>query len=356
MSDQELISACLIFLLAFGSTLVIAPISSIVGKRYRIIARARGRHLNEGDLRQVSKLGGVSLFIGFSGAAICAQFLPIPRFDSMEAIRFLGLMLGGTFIFIIGLLDDIFELNAILLGIGQILAAGIAVAFQVFIETINNPFTGVQTDPWPLIVTNTLSMFWLGLMMNTTNFMDGLDGLAAGVAFIAGTLLFVNSAFILDPPQTSVSLLPLSLMGTSLAFLLFNFYPASVFMGGGAYYLGFLLGTLSIIGGAKMATILLVMGLPLMDLTWQAAHRIARGKNPMHGDRGHIHFRLLDMGFSQRQIVLSYYAFCTFFGILTLATSSQLFKLIALSVMISLIVGGFFLVNRYGQTESSGSS
>ena len=254
----------------------------------------------------------------------------------------------------IGVIDDKYELSPVQLGSAQILAAGVAVLFQIIIETFNNPLTGTQVDGWPYIVTVTLSMFWLGLMMNTVNFMDGLDGLVGGIALIAGVVLFIHSAFILN--QVSVSLLPLALAGASLAFLLFNFYPARVFLGGGAMYLGFVLGVLAIIGGAKMATILLVMGLPLMDLTWQAFNRLRQGKNPMVGDRGHIHFRLLDMGMTQRQIVMVYYLFCAFFGVLTLITSSQLFKFIAFSTMIILIMVGFMLVAKIGQGASSTSS
>jgi UDP-GlcNAc:undecaprenyl-phosphate/decaprenyl-phosphate GlcNAc-1-phosphate transferase len=184
-----------------------------------------------------------------------------------------------------------------------------------------------------------------------------LDGLAIGVAFIAGAMLFVNSAFRIEPAQVSVSLLPLALMGAALGFLLYNFYPAQIFMGGGAVYLGYLLGTLSIIGGAKMATILLVMGLPLMDVAWQAVHRLSRGRNPFEGDRGHVHFRLQDIGFSQRQIVLIYYFFCTFFGLLTLFADSQLFKFTALGVMIVLVLIGFALLARSrSQAGSSASS
>ena len=120
--------------------------------------------------------------------------------------------------------------------------------------------------------------------------------------------------------------------------------------------MGYGLGALSIIGGAKMATILLVMGLPLMDLTWQATNRLRHGRNPMLGDRGHIHFRLLDIGFSQRQIVLAYYIFCAFFGVLTLVTASRFFKFIAFGVMILLIVIGFVLLTRLDHSKSSSSS
>lgn len=351
---NEVIAAILVLALSFSVTLLLVPIMDHLGRRYNIIARAGGRRQTDGDYRGVSKLGGVAVFIGFTTAAVVAQFLMVPRFDSYEIIRFTGLIAGGTLIFVVGLLDDIFEFNAVKLGIGQIIAAGIAVAFHIFIETFNNPLTGQQIDPWPPLVTITITMFWLGLMMNTVNFMDGLDGLAGGVAFIAGLMLFVHSFFILE--QKSVSLLPLALMGASAGFVLYNFHPARVFMGGSAFYLGYLLGTLSIIGGAKMATILLVMGLPLVDLAWQAANRLRQGRNPMIGDRGHIHFRLLDMGLSQRQIVLGYYSFCALFGTLTLVTTSQLFKFVALGAMIVLVMAGFALLIRLDQGKSSTSS
>jgi UDP-GlcNAc:undecaprenyl-phosphate/decaprenyl-phosphate GlcNAc-1-phosphate transferase len=356
MLPVEISAFLIVFALAFSLTLLCIPITDRLGKRLGIVARAGGRRLTEGDRRGVSKLGGVAICVGFTASVLIAQFLLVPRFDSFEVIRLAGLLLGGAVIFVVGLLDDVFELNPVQLGIGQIIAAGIAVAFHIFIETFNNPLTGQQTDPWPPLVTITVSMFWLGLMMNTVNFMDGLDGLAGGMAFIAGAMLFVNGAFVLQPPQLSVSLLPLALMGTSLAFVLYNFYPARVFMGGSAYYLGYLLGTLSIIGGAKMATILLVMGLPLMDLAWQAMNRLRQGRNPMQGDRGHLHFRLLDIGFSQRQIVLAYYGFCSLFGILTLVTTSQFFKFMAFGVMVLLIIAGFVVLTRLDQAGSSKSS
>lgn len=343
----------IVFSLAMGTTLTLVPVANWLGRRLGITTAFGGRRTTDTDKRCVSKLGSLALYGGFMAATVGAQFLLVPRFDPNEIIRLIGLMLGGTLIFAVGVIDDIVELSAFWLFIGQFAAAAIAIAFQIFIEYFNNPFTGSQTEPWPHIVTVTLTFFWLVAMMNTTNFLDGLDGLAGGVAFIAGTMLFVNSAFVLNPPQTSVSLLPLALMGTSLAFVLYNFFPAQIVMGGGAYFLGFLLGTLSIIGGAKMATILLVMGLPMMDVAWQFANRLRQGRNPFSGDRGHIHYRLLDMGVSQRRIVLIYYAFCAFFGVLTLITASQMFKFVALGTMLALIGLGFRVVARLSQTNSS---
>jgi UDP-GlcNAc:undecaprenyl-phosphate GlcNAc-1-phosphate transferase len=257
-----------------------------------------------------------------------------------------GLLLGGTIIFGFGVLDDRFEFGPLPQFVGQAIAASVAIACLIFIEYVNNPFTGQQTDTFPFIVTVGVTFFWLVFMMNTMNFLDGLDGLAGGVTLIAGAMLFFNSAYRVTPAQTSVSFLPLALMGTCAAYVLFNFYPARIFMGGGAQYLGFTLGALSIIGGAKMGTILLVLGLPLIDVVWQALDRARHGRNPFRGDRGHLHFRLLDRGFTQRQIVLGYYAFCLCFGALTLTTSSQFFKFLALGVLGLLVVLTFVFVTR----------
>ncbi|MEO8612624.1 MAG: MraY family glycosyltransferase [Chloroflexota bacterium] len=346
----------IVFILSLGIALLLNPLMARLGRRWGIVSIPGGRRINEGDVNRVSKLGGVSLYIGFTITVLLAQFLPVPRLDPYEVIRLTGLLLGGTIIFIVGILDDIFHFSSFPQFLGQFLAVAIAIAFQIFIEMLNNPFSGQQTDPWPFIVTVTLSFFWIVLMMNTVNWLDGIDGLAGGIAFIAGAMLFINSAFRVTPAQTSVSLLPLALMGCSLGFVLFNFYPARIFMGGGAQYLGYLLATLSIIGGAKMATILLVMGLPLIDVIWQIVNRLRQGKSPFEGDRGHVHFRLLDLGFSQRQIAIYYYFFCAFFGVLTLITESQIFKFLALGVMLVLVSLGFMILNRSRQAGSSASS
>jgi len=346
----------IVFVLAIGIALAVIPFADWLGKRYRIVSMMGGRRQNEVDQRGVSKLGGLALFLSFTITVLLAQHLPVPRLDPYEVVRLTGLLLGGGVIFLFGLLDDIFQFRATTLFVGQSLSAAVAIAFQIFIEFFNNPITGQQTEPWAHVVTVTLSYFWLVGMMNTVNFLDGLDGLAAGVAFIAGTMLFINSALRVEPPQTSVSLLMLALMGSSLGFLLYNFYPAQIIMGGGAFYLGYLLGTLSIIGGAKMASILLVMGLPLLDVAWQVVNRLRQGRNPFVGDRGHVHFRLLDIGFSQRQIVVGYYLFCALFGVLTLVTESQLFKFLALGVMLVLVIIGFGLLTRTRQAGSSKSS
>ena len=189
-------------------------------------------------------------------------------------------------------------------------------------------------------------------MMNTVNWLDGLDGLAAGVCAVTSLTIFVHAAFRLD--QVSVSLLPLALLGATLGFLPYNFHPARVFMGSnGALFLGYSTGVLGIIGGAKMATVLLVMGLPLLDVVWQIARRVSKGYNPVLGDRGHVHYRLLDLGLSQRQIVIGYYVFCALFGAVALVTASRLYKLLALLVMAAVIVIGFAVLSRRTRLDNA---
>ncbi len=341
------------FVIVFNSALVTAllaiPLARFLSFRFGITSVPGGRRQ---ERISMPKLGGLAIFLGFMVGIIVAQYVAIERQDPNEIIRLAGLIIGSIVIFILGVVDDVYDLNYIQLFAGQALTSAIAIGFQIFIEFFNNPFSGAQTDPWSPVVTVALTMFWLVLMMNTVNLLDGSDGLAGGIALIAGIVLFLNSAFRLEPPQTSVSLLPLALTGALLGFLIHNFCPARVYMGGSAWFLGYALGSLSIIGGAKMATILLVMGLPLMDLGWQMVNRMRHGNNPFRGDRGHLHFRLQDSGMlSPRQIALSYYAVCALFGFLTLVTTSELFKFIAFAVMLVFIAIGFIAVGRFSALD-----
>jgi len=349
IAPEHLLSFAVVFGLGFGLSLVLTPVAQRLGVRLGIVDIPRDRHRHK---HVTSKFGGMALFAAFMVAILAAQFLPVERTDDKEIIRLLGLIMGGAFIWMFGILDDRRSFGPLPQYIAQLIAAGIAVAFLIFIEQFNNPLTGQRTPEWPYVVTVTISLFWLGLMMNTVNWLDGLDGLAAGVCAVASLMIFLHAAFQLN--QTSVSLLPLALLGATLGFLPFNFYPARVFMGSnGALFLGFTVGVLSIIGGAKMATVLLVMGLPLVDVAWQILRRVRTGGNPVYGDRGHVHYRLLDAGLSQRQIVVGYYVFCALFGGIALVTASRVYKLIALFVMAAIVVAGVFLVSRRGRHGSA---
>ncbi|MEW6578569.1 MAG: MraY family glycosyltransferase [Chloroflexota bacterium] len=342
MRSADLVSFAVVLLVSSSLSFALTPLARRLGLRWGLVDVPRGRHLHP---HVMAKSGGMALYLAFTLTAILAQFLPVERTDDKEIIRLTGLLLGGAFLFLFGLLDDKRELSALPQYIAQLLAAAIAVVFLIIIEGFNNPLTGQRTPEWPYIVTVTLTLFWLGFMMNTVNWLDGLDGLAGGVCAVAALMIFIHAAFRLD--QVSVSLLALALFGAALGFLPYNFPPARVFMGSnGALFLGYTIGVLGIIGGAKMATVLLVMGLPLLDVVWQIVRRVSSGRNPTEGDRGHVHYRLLDAGISPRQIVLGYYVFCALFGGIALVTASRLFKLIALVVMAAVIGGGFVALSR----------
>ena len=340
----SLLAYVIVFNAALATALLTVPLARLLSFRFGIISVPGGRRQERSPM---PKLGGLAICVGFMAGIILAQFVAVERQDPNELMRLAGLIAGGAVITLLGVADDLFDLNYLQIFIGQALTSGLAIAFQIFIEFFNNPLTGAQTDPWSPVITVALTLFWLVLMMNTVNLLDGSDGLAAGIALIASIVLFVNSALLQSPAQTSIALLPLALTGALVGFLIYNFYPARVYMGGSAWFLGYALGALSIIGGAKMATILLVMGLPLMDLGWQMVNRLRHGNNPFRGDRGHLHFRLLDAGLlTPRQLALSYYAFCAFFGILTLVTTSEIFKFIAFAVMLICIAIGFAALGR----------
>lgn len=357
----------LVFGVAFALAAILTPLAIRAGKRLGLVAEPGGRRKHRG---RIPRIGGVPIYLAFVGAVIVSQLLivgpgdpgtglpaalRVARFDPKEIFRLTGLLAGGTFIFLVGLYDDWRELGPLPQYVAQIVAAAIAIAFLIIIEYVNNPFTGQQTPDFPYLLTVTISLFWLGLMMNTVNWLDGLDGLASGVVALACVVLFINGVFRLSPPQNSVALLPVALAGATLGFLPYNFTPARIFLGSsGAFFLGFTLGVLSIIGGAKVASILLVMGLPLLDVAWQIVHRVMRGQNPTQGDRGHLHFRLLDSGLSQRQIVLGYYLFCALFGGLALLIPTRIYKLVAIVVLAAISVAGFvWLSLRDGPAEDA---
>jgi len=334
----------LVFLIPLLLALTIAPLTARLGLHLDILDRPGGRRRHEG---RVSRLGGVALTIAFTFGLLLILLLPsrfLPaRQDPKELTRLAGLLLGTVFVFLFGLLDDRFRFPAYPQYAAQFVASLIAIAFIIHIKHVNSPFTnqfffGPDGFPWPLVWV--LTTLWIMGMINTVNFLDGLDGLAAGAGAILCVILAVH---MVRQEQLSVALLPLALLGATLGFLPFNFYPAKVFMGSsGSYALGFALGALGIIGGARMATVLLAMGLPILDVAWQIVRRRRLGQPIGLGDRGHLHFRLHDLGYSQRTIVLAYYGFCALFGLLALLLPSRLYKLLAL-LLLGLAVGFLLL-------------
>jgi len=321
----------LILALSLVVSLAVTPLARRLGTHRDIADRPGGRRRHRGV---IPRLGGIAMYAGFTVALLATVLLPQqifpPSLDPKEMTRLIGLLAGTTAVFIFGLLDDRFQFASRPQYIAQFLSALIAVAFVIFIERINNPFSPRQiVFPWPVVAA--LTIFWFMGMINTVNWLDGLDGLAAGVSAIMAAFLTIH---MIREGQLSVALLPVALLGATLGFLPYNFNPAKIFMGSsGSYFLGWALAALGIMGGAKVATVLLAMGLPIMDVAWLIYHRWKLGGRPGFNGRDHLHHRLLDIGFTQRQIVLAYYAWCVVFGTAALVLENRLYKLIAMIVL-----------------------
>ena len=319
------------FAVVFGVALVLAlvatPIAGALGRRWGMVDRPGPRRWHHGS---IPRTGGIALFVAFLAAALLAQSMPVLRQDPNEWTRFLGIVFGCIFVFAFGLVDDRFELRAAPQYIAQILAAFIAIAFMVFIERVMNPFSN-SIFVFPFSVVIILTIIWIMGMINTINFLDGLDGLAGGVGAIVAAVLAIH---MLREGQHSVALLPLALLGAILGFLPFNFFPARVFMGSsGSWVLGYAIAALGIAAGAKLATVLLVLSIPIVDVAWLIISRLRAGQSIAHADRRHLHYRLLDLGLSQRQVVLLYYGYCIALGGAALLIQSRMLKLVTLVVL-----------------------
>jgi UDP-GlcNAc:undecaprenyl-phosphate GlcNAc-1-phosphate transferase len=250
--------------------------------------------------------GGLAVYAGFLVAL--AVGLALWR-DSSDA-KVLGIILGATTVVAVGALDDRFGLPARVKLLAQVAAAIILIAFGVRIEFISRPLAGglVYLPSWLVWV---CTILWVAGVTNAVNLIDGLDGLAAGVAAIA-SLAVCGLAII--HPQPLPALIAAALAGAALGFLRHNFHPAKVFMGdSGAYGLGFVIAGVAVLGAFKVAASLaifvplLVLAVPLIEITFSIARRARNGK-PIHvADRDHLYHRMLARGLSQRKVVLIIY-------------------------------------------------
>jgi len=267
---------------------------------------------------------GVVIFLAFLVGLAATYLLPVTR-QPQETERILLVVIGAAIVVAVMLVDDAVGLSPLTKFLWQIGTAAVVILPRlrsidhgVVIETLNLPVFGTVTLPLVIAISGTF--LWLVGMMNVMNWVDGIDGLAASVTLVSCTVLFVHTYWGGGvEPQFTISLLPLILGAAMLGFLPFNWHPARVIMGdAGAMFLGFTLAVISIIGGAKIATALLVLGLPLLDGIWVTVYRVIHGRSPVGADMGHLHHRLLAAGFGQRSIVLILAGMSALFGALAL--------------------------------------
>ncbi len=273
--------------------------------------------------RPMVRLGGVSIFLGYMVALLVmwlsGAFSNLPLTSAYEI---LGVTLGGALFFFIGLLDDLFTLSSGSRLLMQFGVATLAWAMGVQIEFFTLPFHGLVYLGW---LSLPITLLWLVGMTNAINFMDGLDGLAAGISGIAAVAMLVVSLF-MDQPIPA--LLAAAVAGGALGFLRYNFNPAQIFMGdGGAYFMGFTLAGIGVVGMVKSVTTVavvlpfVILAVPIIDTSTVILDRLRHGKSPFAADKRHLHHRLLQAGLSQRRIVLFIYALAFWVGSVAIAVA-----------------------------------
>ncbi|MBQ6297729.1 MAG: undecaprenyl/decaprenyl-phosphate alpha-N-acetylglucosaminyl 1-phosphate transferase [Selenomonadaceae bacterium] len=337
------------FAVALIVALAITPLIILLAKKTGAMDAPNARKVHK---KPIPRIGGLAIYAGFMASII---FVVIKYGLDAEMIReTVGLMLSGTLIVALGLVDDYKNLPAKIKLLGQICAAAMLVlVFDVRIDFVTDPFGDyIYLDNFPIPhLAIPVTMFWLVGLTNTVNLIDGLDGLAAGVAAIASfTILLValEQGFIL------VAVMTAALAGAAVGFLKYNFNPAEIFMGDtGSMFLGFMLAGISVTGAVKsVATIALVvpifaLGLPILDTTFAIVRRVRGGVPIFKPDKGHLHHRLLSVGFTQRQAVLLMYVISALFGLSAIALTAVSYQ-IAILILFIVFLAIFYGVKKLG--------
>jgi UDP-GlcNAc:undecaprenyl-phosphate GlcNAc-1-phosphate transferase len=327
------------FFLSVTLTLLLTPLARKLALLVGAVDKPSNRKIHT---KIITRFGGLSIYLSFVisiwiGLELSRRFgLTL---NTKEVSSILGIILGGTLITLVGLIDDLKGLPPLVKLIGQILASLIAVYFGTQILYVSTPFT-------QLLLLGTLApvitVLWMVSITNAMNLIDGLDGLASGIAVIAGAALFVVA---IKTGQRDAAILLAALTGAAFGFLKYNFFPATIFLGdSGSLLLGFTLACASIVGVLKSTLVIAlivpiaVLGIPLYDTAAAIIRRAFEGRSIFEADKRHIHHRLLKAGFNQRQVVIIIYIACIILSIaaLTATVFDNYQALILLSMFIVL--------------------
>mgnify|MGYP000083943080 CR=1 FL=1 len=299
------------------------PLIKEFGLKRGLVDKPGGRKIHS---HPMVRLGGVGIFAGTLAALLIVWWTGgFGILSPQKEYEVWGVTLGGFAFFLIGLADDLLTLPAISRLLMQLSVAAVVWQAGVQIEFLTVPFAGLVA--LPDFISLPITVIWLVGMANAVNMIDGLDGLAAGVSGIAAVVMLIVTLFMNQP---AAALIAAALAGGALGFLRYNFNPAQIFMGdGGAYFMGFTLAGVGIIGLVKAVTTVavllpyLILAVPILDIFTVVVDRIRRGKSPFAADKRHLHHRLLQAGLSQRLAVLFIYSLTLWAGTLALALSNM---------------------------------
>lgn len=329
-------------------TIAAIPLTISFAKKFKLLDNPRLRpHPAHTQKRTVPRAGGLACFIGI--------ILPILMFIPLDK-HILGMLIGLSVLLLVGLVDDkIINFSPYLRLFSQFIAAIIVVASGIDIKFITNPFGGIINLDSVTVLADLLAIIWIVWVMNMLNWSKGVDGQMPGIATVAAIILGLLALKInlySDPTQINLAKLAFITAGSALGLLIFNWHPAKIFPGfSGSTILGFMIASLSILSGAKLATAGLVLLIPATDFAYTFLRRIIQGKSPVWGDRGHLHHKLLEIGLSHQQIALFYILGSVILGAVSLSLSSS-GKLFAAALLGIIILGGILWLNFFGQLSS----
>ena len=333
------------FIVSFLSTTILTFLSIIIIKKVGLLDDPK-RHKHPGIIhkRPIPRGGGIPLFMGILITSI--NFLPMTKI-------IIALFFAAFIALVVGVLDDKYDISPYIRFLINIACAAFVVLMGANIPFITNPLGGILyfnnfQIPFFQGITITflphlIAVLWIVWVMNMLNWSKGVDGQMPGIVAISGVVIGILSLRFSPPDETSTitAILSFVIAGASLGFLIFNFYPAKIFPGYGATAIYLLLAVASILSSAKLATAILVMGVPMADGIFTILRRILTGKSPFWHDKKHLHHLLLGLGVSQRSIALFYWIISAILGGLALVLSSKA-KLFAI-IMLSIVVGGTLL-------------
>lgn len=340
----------LAFFVAMGTALLITPGVILLAAKTGAMDAPDSRKVHK---KPIPRIGGLGIYAAFMVAIVVV--MKFAEINYEVGFELAGLMLGGSMIVLLGIIDDYKNLPAKVKLLGQILAATVlVVAFDVRIDFITDPFGDYLYLEYLAVP---VTIFWIVGLTNTVNLIDGLDGLAAGVAVIASVTIFLVA---LEDNILLIAVLTAALAGAAFGFLYYNFNPARIFMGdSGSMFLGYMLAGISVIGAVKCAATIalivpiLALGLPILDTTFAIVRRYRGGVPIFKPDKGHLHHRLLDLGFTQRQAVLLMYVISALLGLSAVALTevgSYMSILIVCAVVAAVLYGakkiGIFRMNN----------
>lgn len=330
----------------FTMSILLTVLIRFIATRCNIIDKPDGKRKIHS--KPIPLWGGVAVYGAIWGSvalylAIAPAWWPQvigTHVDPSDLVLIAG---GGLLLVIGGMLDDVFDLKPWQQIIFPLISAFVVVSGGVLIDRISNPFGGtIELGT----VSGIITFVWLLVVMYTTKFLDGLDGLVSGMTVINASIIAVLSLFFFVNIPTA--LLAVIIASAYAGFLVFNFHPASIFLGeSGSLLAGYFLGILAIISGAKLATTVLILGIPILDAVWVISRRILiEHRSPFKADRTHIHFRLQDAGLSQRQAVFVLYALAGIFGIAALFLQSAQKLVGIVFLVIVMITLGWFVIRK----------